>query len=345
MLNQATLRQFGKARRFLWAVRCHLHYLTGRPEDRLTFDLQPEVARRMGYRDRKSSRSVERFMKHYYLVAKEVGALTRIFCAALEEQHRRPRLGLARFGFGRRRIDGMIIQGKRIAPATPDLFERQPIAMLQLFQLAQERDLDIHPEALRAVAQNLRRVDAELREDQAANALFLQMLTARKDPSTALRRMNEAGLLGRFLPEFGRVVAQMEHSLYHIYTIDEHTIRAIGVLHQIETGQLADELPLATSLMPQGALAHRAAIVALLFHDLGKARGGDHSEIGAQMVAPRRAAARPEPTSRSRPSPGSCATTCCSAGSRSSATSMTRRRSATWSRSCSRPSACACCWC
>jgi [protein-PII] uridylyltransferase len=283
VLNQATLRQFGKARRFLWAVRCHLHYLTGRPEERLTFDLQPEVARRMGYRDRKSSSSVERFMKHYYLVAKEVGALTRIFCAALEEQHRRPRIGLARFGFGRRRIDEMIIQGKRIAPATPDLFERQPIAMLQLFQLAQERDLDIHPVALRAVTQSLRRVDAELREDPAANALFLTMLTARKDPSIVLRRMNEAGLLGRFLPEFGRVVAQMEHSLYHVYTIDEHTIRAIGVLHQIETGQLADELPLATSLMPK-VLSRTELHVALLFHDLGKARGGDHSEIGAQMV-------------------------------------------------------------
>ncbi len=100
----------------------------------------------MGYRDRKASSSVERFMKHYYLVAKEVGALTRIFCAALEEQQRRrPRLGLARFGLGRRRIGGMVVQGGRIAPATPDLFEREPIAMLELFQLAQERDLDIHP--------------------------------------------------------------------------------------------------------------------------------------------------------------------------------------------------------
>ena len=163
----------------------------------------------------------------------------------------------------------MIIQGGRIAPATPDLFEREPIAMLQLFQLAQERDLDIHPEAWRAVTQSLRRVDAELREDPAANALFLKMLTSRKDPATTLRRMNEVGLLGRFLPEFGRVVAQMEHSLYHVYTVDEHTIRAIGVLHQIEAGQLEDELPLATSLMPK-VLSRTELYVALLFHDLGK---------------------------------------------------------------------------
>jgi [protein-PII] uridylyltransferase len=282
VLTQPTLRGFGKARGFLWTVRCHLHYLAGRPEERLTFDLQPEVAARMGYRDRRSSRSVERFMKHYYLVAKEVGALTRIVCSALEEQHRRrPRLGLARLG--RRRVDGMIIEGGRIAPATPDLFEREPVAMLKLFQLAQERDLDIHPEGWRAVTQSLRWVDAGLREDPAANALFLQMLTARQDPATTLRRMNEVGLLGRFLPEFGRVVAQMEHSLYHVYTVDEHTIQALGVLHQIETGQLEDELPLATGLMPK-VLSRTELHVALLLHDLGKGRGGDHSEIGAALA-------------------------------------------------------------
>ena len=284
VLDALALRKFTKARRFLWAVRCHLHYLSERPEERLTFDLQPEIAQRLGYRDHKGSSSVERFMKHYYLTAKEVGALTRIFCAALEEQHRRrPRLGLARLGFGRRRIDGMVIQGGRIAPAEPDLFEREPLAMLRLFHLAQERDLDIHPQALRAVTQNLRRIGPEQREDPAANALFMAMLTARKDPATTLRRMNEAGLLGRFLPEFGRVVAQMEHSLYHVYTVDEHTIQAIGVLHQIENGLLADELPLSTGLMPH-LLSRTELYVAMLFHDLGKGRAGDHSEIGARMV-------------------------------------------------------------
>jgi [protein-PII] uridylyltransferase len=285
VLTRATLRKFTTARRFLWAVRCHLHYMTGRPEERLTFDLQPEVARRMGYRNRKSSRAVERFMKRYYLVAKEVGALTRIFCAALEEQHRRrPKLGLPRFGFGRRRIGGMLIQGGRIALAEADLFEREPIAMLRLFHMAQERALDIHPDALRAVAQNLKRVDHRLREDPAANALFLGMLTSRKDPAKTLRRMNEAGLLGRFLPEFGRIVAQMEHSLYHIYTVDEHTIQAVGVLHQIETGDLAETLPLATSLMPK-VLSRTELHLAALFHDLGKGRGADHSQVGAELVA------------------------------------------------------------
>jgi [protein-PII] uridylyltransferase len=111
----------------------------------------------------------------------------------------------------------------------------------------------------------------------------MAILTSRKQPATALRRMNEAGLLGRFLPEFGRVVAQMEHSLYHVYTVDEHTIRAIGVLHDIEAGRHADELPLATTLMPK-LLSRTELYLALFFHDLGKGRGGDHSRIGAEMV-------------------------------------------------------------
>jgi [protein-PII] uridylyltransferase len=283
VLSADALRRFVKTRRFLWVVRCHLHYLAARPEERLTFDLQPEVARRLHYRDRQSASSVERFMKHYYLVAKEVGALTRILCAALEDQHRRrPRFRLARFGFGRRRVDGMIIQGGRITAAEPDLFEREPLAILRLFHLAQERELDIHPVALAAITQNLRRIDG-LREDRAANALFLAMLTSRKDPATTLRRLNEAGVLGRFLPEFGRVVAQMEHSLYHVYTVDEHTIQAIDGLSQIEAGEVAGELPLASGIMPR--LHSRTELfVAMLFHDLGKGRGGNHSEIGAELV-------------------------------------------------------------
>ncbi len=284
VLTQPALRRFLKARGLLWRIRCHLHYLSGRDDDRLTFDRQPEIARRMGYRDRHNGRAVERFMKHYYLAAKEVGALTLIFCAALEEQHRqRFRFRLDRFGFGRRRVAGMVIQGGRIMPAEPDLFERDPVAMIRLFQLAQERGLDIHPEALRAVTQNLRRLGPELRESAEANRLLLTILTAPSDPAKTLRRMNEAGLLGRILPEFGRVVALMEHSLYHVYTVDEHTIQAIGVFHQIETGALADELPLATGLAPS-ILSRTELLLALLFHDLGKGRGGDHSKIGAELV-------------------------------------------------------------
>ena len=252
VLSRQALNTFLNSRRFLWTVRCHLHWLTGRAEERLTFDLQPEIARRMGYRDRPGSLGVERFMKRYYLVAKDVGALTRIVCAALEEQHkRRPRFLFPRFGFGMRRINGFEITGGRVGLADPKLFEREPVRMIELFHMAQERDLDIHPQALNAVGQNLKRVDNALRENPEAARLFLDILGSRKDPSLALTRMNEAGLLGRFIPEFGRVVAQMQQGLYHVYTVDEHTIRMIGNLWQIEQGQLSAELPLATELMPK----------------------------------------------------------------------------------------------
>ena len=284
VLTERALETFLRARRFLWVVRCHLHYLTRRPEERLTYDVQPEIARRMGYQDRKSARAVERFMKHYYLYAKEVGSLTLIFCAALEERHRQGFLfSLDRFGFGRRRVDDMIIQSGRIAPAEDDLFERDPVAMLRLFHIAQERQVNVHPEALRAVTQNLHRIGRDVRGNAEANKLFLSILTSANDPAKALRRMNEAGLLGRFIPEFGRVIALMEHSLYHTYTVDEHTIQAIGILHEIEAGKLGDELPLSTGLIPH-VLSRTELYLALFFHDLGKGREGHHSEVGADLV-------------------------------------------------------------
>ncbi|MDX6749248.1 [protein-PII] uridylyltransferase [Geminicoccaceae bacterium 1502E] len=283
VLTPRSLSVFLRSRRFLWAVRCHLHYLTGRAEERLTFDVQPEVARRMGFRDRSRSLGVERFMKRYYLVAKDVGGLTRLVCSALEEQHkRRPRLTLPRLGFGRRRIGGFVVQGSRVGLGEPDLFERRPVAMLELFRLAQQRDLDIHPAALTALAAGLRRVDQSLRADPEANRLFLEMLLG-KEPALTLGRMNEAGLLGRFVPDFGRVVAQMQHNLYHVYTVDEHTIRAIDVLWQVEQGRLAQELPLSTELMPK-LLSRRELYLATFLHDIGKGRGGDHSRIGAEIA-------------------------------------------------------------
>ncbi|HEX8375318.1 MAG TPA: nucleotidyltransferase domain-containing protein, partial [Geminicoccaceae bacterium] len=175
VLDRPSLVVLLRARRVLWAVRCHLHYLTGRAEERLTFDLQPEIARRMGSRDRQQGRAVERFMKRYYLAARDVGALTRIVCAALEDKHqRRPRLALPRFGLGRRRVNGFSVQGDRVGLDDPALFEREPAKMLELFHLAQERELDIRPQAMTALAQTLRRIGSRrLRDDPDSSRLFL----------------------------------------------------------------------------------------------------------------------------------------------------------------------------
>jgi [protein-PII] uridylyltransferase len=284
LLSAEASQRFERAQNFLWTVRCHLHYLSGRAEERLTFDMQTEIGRHMGYTDHTGSRGVERFMKHYFLVAKDVGDLTRIFCAILEadQQHKR-RLSWVRWGSARRALAGFVVDGQRLTIPSEDFFKKDPVALLRLFHVAQQHELDIHPRALRAISQSLRLINQTLREDKEANRLFLEILTSRKDPETALRRLNEAGVFGRFVPDFGRVVAQMQYDMYHVYTVDEHTLFAIGILHKIESGLLKDELPLATQLAPT-IVSRRALYVAVLLHDIAKGRGGDHSVIGEQIA-------------------------------------------------------------
>jgi [protein-PII] uridylyltransferase len=274
---------FAKAQNFLWTVRCHLHYLAGRLEDRLTFDMQVEIGRRMGYTDHAGTLGVERLMKHYFLVAKDVGNLTRVLCAALETDAA-TKLRSRWFRFSRSKdVAGFKLDGDRLDLRSPRQFTEKPTDTIRIFRVSQQENLDLHPNALRALTRALRLIGPALREDAEANRLFLEILTSRKNPELTLRRMNEAGVLGRFLPDFGRVVAQMQYDQYHAFTVDEHTLFAIGMLHQIEAGALKAELPLASELI--GKIGSRRALyVALFFHDLGKGKGGDHSVLGERIV-------------------------------------------------------------
>ncbi len=284
VLTEKEAQDFDKAQNLLWTIRCHLHYLAGRPEDRLTFDLQPEIAKRMGYTDHAGTQRVERFMKRYYLVAKEVGDLTRIFCAALESEQKRERIsGLRRLIVRKREIEGFPLEGGRLTVSGEDVFSERPIDILRLFHVAQAHDLDIHPTALRAITRNLDCIGPELRRDPEANRLFLDMMTSPRDPATALKRMNEAGVFGKFVTDFGRVVAQMQHDMYHVYTVDEHTIRAIGILAAIEAGELKEDHPLSTDIIHK-VVSRRALYVAVFLHDIAKGRGGDHSVLGAEVA-------------------------------------------------------------
>ena len=283
VLTKEEARLFERAERFLTTVRCHIHYLTGRVDDRLSFDLQREIAERLGYQDRPGSRGVERFTKHYYLHAKTVGDLTRIFVAALEDSHRRkPKLAALWQTLRPRQLEGFKLDGERLAVASPDAFTKDPVAILRLFHVAQENDLDIHPASLRLITQNIRLVD-KLRADPEANRLFMEMMTSRHDPETTLRRLNEAGVFGRFIPDFGRVVAQTQHDMYHTYTVDEHTIRAIGILASIENGTLKEDHPLSAEVVHK-VLSRPVLYLAVLLHDIAKGRGGDHSVLGADVA-------------------------------------------------------------
>ena len=283
VLNQHEYDRFARAEDFLWRVRAHLHIVCDRAEDRLTFDRQPEIASRMGYGPRRGNLAVERFMKHYFLAAKEVGELTRVFCAVLEAErlHSAPvhRSGTVS-GPAR---DGLYVSGGRIAAVSEDTFIERPVRLVTIFRRAQIEGRDIHPATARLIHQGQGLITAEVCGDPEANRAFRAILTDRRDPERILRMMNEAGVMGQFLPDFGRVVAQTQLDLYHVYTVDEHSIRAIGVLAAIERGDFADELPLASTLIHQ--LRMRDVLyLALLLHDVAKGRGGDHSEIGAEIA-------------------------------------------------------------
>ncbi|NIA71963.1 [protein-PII] uridylyltransferase [Pelagibius litoralis] len=280
----AEVRRFEKAQNFLWTLRCHMHYRAARADERLTFDMQKDLAPLMGFTAHAGLMDVERFMKRYFLVAKEVGDLTRIFCAAIEAEHdRRSRFRLPSLR-RRRKIDGFGLERDRLTVTSGEVFAEKPIEMLRIFRVAQKHELDIHPQALRWITQNLKRVNKALREDPAANELFMEMLASKHDPETTLRRLNEAGVFGRFLPDFGRVVAQMQYNMYHHYTVDEHTIFAIGILHAIEQGSLANEAPIASEVVHK-VLSRRVLYMAVLLHDIAKGRQGDHSLLGAKVAS------------------------------------------------------------
>ncbi len=287
--TEAEMKTFREAENFLWATRCQLHLVAGRPIETLTFDHQVEVAKRLGFTDTEGQRAVERFMQTYFTYARQVGELTRIFLAALEAEHVKRRPSMARSLLHRFSLtsgnapDGYVLLNGRLDVENPEAFLADPINILRLFRIAMRTGYMIHPNAMRLVTGNLHLIDDNLRNDAEANELFMQLLLDREDPERALRRMNEMGVLGAFIPDFGRIVAMMQYNMYHHYTVDEHTIQCIGNLHDIERGALQEELPIASSILERG-VSRPILYVALLLHDIGKGRARPHSEVGAEIA-------------------------------------------------------------
>ncbi|MDX2263600.1 MAG: [protein-PII] uridylyltransferase [Hyphomicrobiales bacterium] len=291
LLSADEYRAYRRCEGFLWTIRCHLHFLAGKAEERLTFDLQPQMAARLRYKNRGGLIAAERFMKHYFLVAKEVGDLTRTVSASLEVKQLkavpsldsllspltwRSRAKLAATSEFR-------IDNNRMTVKSRDVFARDPSNMVRLFAMAERYKVQLHPDAVRLLRASLRLIDDDLRADPEANRLFLDLLTSRANSENSLRDMNEAGVLGRFIPDFGRVVSMMQFNMYHHYTVDEHLIQAVGVLSEIEAGALSTELPLSTEII--GDIQNRRALyVALFLHDVAKGRDEDHSTAGAAVA-------------------------------------------------------------
>jgi [protein-PII] uridylyltransferase len=294
VFNRNEYMLFRRCEDFLWSVRCHMHFLAGRAEERLSFDIQREIAVRLGYTSHPGMKDVERFMKHYFLIAKDVGDLTAILCAELEDSQAKPMPVLSRmmakFRPSKRRTlsetDDFIVDYNRIVVAGADreVFKRDPVNLIRIFHLAQKYNLAFHPDAMRAIRHSLKLIDNDLRENKEANQLFLEILTSKNDAETVLRRMNEAGVLGRFVRTFGRIVAMMQFNMYHHYTVDEHLLRCIGILSDIEAGR-AEDAPFASELMRTIQPQHRTVLfVALFLHDIAKGRIEDHSIAGARVA-------------------------------------------------------------
>ncbi len=285
-------RIFRRCADFLWSVRCNIHFSAGRAEERLSFDIQREIAIRLGYTSHPGMQDVERFMKHYFLVAKDVGDLTAILCAKLEDQQAKPAPVLSRVmarlrpSVARRRVpdsDDFIVDNNRINLAAPDVFKHDPVNLIRIFRLAQKNNLAFHPDAMRTVTRSLKLIDTSLRENPEANRLFMEILTS-DGAEVVLRRMNETGVLGHFIRAFGRIVSMMQFNMYHHYTVDEHLIRCVGFLQDIARGG-NDEFIVASDLFRKIRPEHRRVIyITTLLHDIAKGRPEDHSIAGAKVA-------------------------------------------------------------
>jgi [protein-PII] uridylyltransferase len=261
-------------------LRIRLHYLAGRREDRLVFDYQTPLAEQCGFAGTPARRPSEQLMQRYYTTAKAITQLNAILLQNLEarldgEPDAAPLALNERFR----------VRGERLEACDEALFEREPRAILESFVLLQQHQelRGMTAATLRALWRARRRVDARLRRDPAAQLLFLHFLQQPRGIVHEFRRMNQYGILGRYLPEFGRIVGQMQHDLFHVYTVDQHILMVVRNLRRFTMPEFAHEFPLCSQLM-RGFARRWLLYVAALYHDIAKGRGGDHSELGMRDV-------------------------------------------------------------
>jgi [protein-PII] uridylyltransferase len=275
-LNPAELRRLKQAQAFLWKVRFGLHVLTGRHEDRLLFDHQIKLALAFGYEDASYTLAVEQLMQRYYRTVMEVSLLNelllQLFREAILTESEPPRPLNARFQ----------VRSGSLEAASDDMFARSPSALLEMFALLQQNpDIKgVRASTMRSVARSLWLIDEEFRQNPRHHRLFLDILRAPVGVTHELRRMNTYGVLGRYIPAFGRIVGRMQYDLFHAYTVDAHTLFVVSNLRRLAIPRFDHELPELSRIM-QSLPKQEIAYLAALFHDIAKGRGGDHSELGS----------------------------------------------------------------
>ncbi|MBX5462408.1 MAG: [protein-PII] uridylyltransferase [Steroidobacteraceae bacterium] len=275
-LTPAELRRLKQAQTFLWKVRFGLHVLTNRHEDRLLFDHQIRLAQSFGYEDASYTLAVEQLMQRYYRTVMDVMLLNelllQLFREAILTETEPPRPLNPRFQ----------VRSGSLEAVSDEVFVRTPSALLELFHLLQQHpDIKgVRASTMRAVGRSLWLIDEEFRQNPRHHRLFLDILRAPVGVTHELRRMNTYGVLGRYIPAFGRIVGRMQYDLFHAYTVDAHTLFVVSNLRRLAISRYDHELPELSRIMqqlPKPEIAYLAA----LFHDIAKGRGGDHSELGA----------------------------------------------------------------
>ncbi|HUQ75707.1 MAG TPA: [protein-PII] uridylyltransferase [Burkholderiales bacterium] len=277
LIERDEARQLSRHEALLQDLRIRLHYLAGRREDRIVFDVQTALAAQLGYTDSADRRASEAMMQRYYQTAKGVTQLNTIVLQNLEARLT-PEPEVA-FGELNERFR---IRGELLEMARDDLFETEPLAILESFLLLmQHQELrGMTAPTLRALYRARGRIDGKFRKEPLARLLFLHILQQRRGIVHEFRRMNQYGILGRYLPEFGRIVGQMQHDLFHVYTVDQHILMVLRNLRRFTQPEFAHEFPLCSELM-SGFERHWLLYVGALYHDIAKGRGGDHSHLGS----------------------------------------------------------------
>ena len=275
-LTREELRKLKAGQSFLWKVRFGLHMLTDRREDRLLFDHQIKLAKLFGYEDASFTLAVEQLMQKYYRTVMDVSLLNemllQLFREAILTQNAAPVPINPRFQ----------IRNDYLEVANADVFARNPSALLELFVVLQQHPqvLGVRAETIRLIGTHVNLIDEEFRQNPRHHRLFIEILRAPVGVTHELRRMNLYGVLGRYIPAFGRVVGRMQYDLFHAYTVDAHTLFVVSNLRRLAIPKYNHELPNLSQIM-QALPKQEVAYLAALFHDIAKGRGGDHSELGA----------------------------------------------------------------
>ena len=279
------LADFRESEDFLWTVRMCLHYLSGRANDVLSFDMQVEVAKFLGYQDTEHRLGVEIFMQQYFRAARQVGEITRVFITEIEARHIwKSRHRIRNFLQSALQLpDAFVMDNDRIDFADEAAVVEDPLNILRIFVVALETDRLIHPRAFRLMSRHNELINDEFKNSKEANRIFMTLLLDYGNPERALRRMNEIALLGEFIPAWARIDAMMQYNMYHSYTVDEHTIQCISNLSDIEKGKLVEDLPIASGILEQG-VNRRVIYMAVLLHDIGKGLSRPHEVVGEEIA-------------------------------------------------------------